>query len=407
MTEINNMKLYRGVGRRTVLASLLCGVAITAAGFAGIRPVFAEDATVRVGFSLAHTGWAAAYDIAFAQGLQLAFDKANADGGAGGKFKIEVIEGTDTASSSVEAIKSADALMEQGVDVLFTSCDATSSVAAGRSGQKKGVLMFAGTSTQPDVPMKVGDWMYLANFSDNISGGSTGIFAAKDLGVKTAYLLKSSDNTYTEFVPEYFATTFEKHGGKVVGKGNYTFGQVDFGGIIAEIKALPSEPEAIMTAAFEPELPAFLRQARAAGIKSRIVGADGIDSPSFYALGDLVEGTIVVSNRLPVEGSKYDEVAKVFGQAHPDQVGNSAWIVGYDAGQVLIEAIKNAGATDSAAIRAALDKMADFEVPNGKISYAGFERRPLVPISFLEIKGGNGVFVKAATIEPAEIPAPM
>lgn len=405
MTDKKSTIFDIGVNRRTVLASMLGSVA--AIGITGIRPALAESGTVRVGFSLAHTGWAAAYDVAFGQGLQMAFDEANAGGGAGGKFKIEVIEGTDTASSSVEAIKSAGALLEQGVDVLYTSCDATSSVAAGRSGQKKGVLMFAGTSTQPDVPMKVGDWMYLANFSDNISGGSTGIFAAKDLGVKTAYLLKSSDNTYTEFVPEYFATTFEKHGGKVVGKGNYTFGQIDFGGIIAEIRALPTEPDAIMTAAFEPELPAFLRQVRAAGIKSRIVGADGIDSPSFYALGDLVEGTIVVSNRMPVEGSKYDVAAKKFGETHADQVGNSAWIVGYDAGLFLVEAIKTAGATDSASIRAALDKIADFDVPNGKVSYAGFERRPLVPISFLEIKGGNGVFVKAATIDPAEIPAPM
>ncbi|WP_457587650.1 ABC transporter substrate-binding protein [Ensifer canadensis] len=396
--------LNHGVSRRAVLASMLGAAAL---GITGIRPALADEGTVRVGFSLAHTGWAAAYDVAFSQGLQMAFDEANATGGAGGKFKIEVIEGTDTASSSVEAIKSADALMEQGVDVLYTSCDATSSVAAGRSGQKKGVLMFAGTSTQPDVPMKVGDWMYLANFSDNLSSGATAVFAVEDLGVKTAYLLKSSDNTFTEFVPEYFATTFEKRGGKVLGKANYTFGQVDFSAIVAEIRALPTEPEAIMTAAFEPELPAFLRQLRAAGIKSRIIGADAIDSPSFYALGDLVEGTIVVSNRVPVEGSKYEEVAKRFAERHPDQVGNSAWIVGYDAGAVLLEAIKNAGATDSASIRSALDKMTDFEVPNGKVTFTGFERRPLVPISLLEIKGGKGVFLKAATIDPAEIPAPM
>ncbi|MGR9145800.1 ABC transporter substrate-binding protein (plasmid) [Rhizobium leguminosarum] len=401
----SNHRIASHVSRRTVLATMLGGVA--AVGIAGVSPAFAEDKTVRVGFSLAHTGWAAAYDVGYALGLRMAFDEANAKGGAGGKYKIDVTEGTDTASSSVEAIKSVDALLEKGVDVLFTSCDATSSVAAGRSGQKKGVLMFAGTSTQVDVPAKVGDWMYLANFSDNVSGGSTGVFAAKDLGIKTAYLLKSSDNTYTEYVPEYFAKTFEKYGGKVVGKGNFTFEQADFGGIIAEIKALPAEPDAIMTAAFEPDLPAFLRQARAAGIKSRIVGADGIDSPSFYALGDLVENTIVLSNRMPVEGSKYQEIAKVFGKSHPDQVDNSAWIVGYDAGLVLIEAIKNADATDSASIRAALDKIKDFDVPNGKVSYTGFERRPMVPISFLEIKSGKGVFMKAATIDTADIPAPI
>ncbi|MES0172603.1 ABC transporter substrate-binding protein [Mesorhizobium sp. M0006] len=404
MTDITRNLLQHGVSRRGVMTTML-GAAL--AGVGGFRPVFAAEGKVRVGLALAHTGWAAAYDVPFAHGMQMAFDDVNAAGGISGKFKIEVAEGIDTASSSVESIKSADALMEQGVDVLFLSCDATSSTAAGRSGQQKGVLMFAGTSTQPDVPEKVGDWMYLASFSDNVSAGSTGIFAAKDLGIKTAYLLKSSDNTYTENVPEYFAVTFEKYGGKVVGKGNFTFNQSDFGNIIAEIKSLPQEPDAIMTAAFEPDLPAFLRQARSAGIKSKIVGADGIDSPSFFAMGDLVEGTIVVSNRLPKPGSKYDELAARLGADHPDEVGNSGWIVGYDAALVLIEAVRAAGATDSKSIRSALDKIKDFEAPNGKITYAGFNRRPLVPISFLEIKDGKGVHLKPATIDPADIPAPL
>lgn len=393
------------MNRRQILLTALGGTA--ALTFGGMRPAFAADGKVRVGLALAHTGWAAAYDVPFAQGLQMAFDDANASGGVDGKVMIEVVEGTDTASSSVETIKSVDALIEGGVDVLYSSCDATGSTAAGRSGQEKGVLMFSGTSTQPDVTDKVGDWMYLANFSDNVSAGATGIFAAKDLGIKTAYLLKSSDNTYTENVPEYFATTFEKYGGKVVGRGNYIFEQADFGGIIAEIKALPEEPEAIMTAAFEPDLPAFLNQARAAGIKSRIVGADGIDSPSFFALGALVEGVVVLSNRRPGPGSNYDEIAARYGKDHPENLGNSAWIVGYDAGLALIEAIKLGGGTDSAAIRSGVDKIAGLQAPNGTITYAGFNRRPLVPISFLEIKGGEGVFLKDATIAPEDIPAPL
>ncbi|MBN9223110.1 MAG: ABC transporter substrate-binding protein, partial [Mesorhizobium sp.] len=143
-TMMNSLQL--GLSRRSVMKSML-GVAI--AGVGGLRPVFAADGKVRVGLALAHTGWAAAYDVPFAHGMKMAFDDVNAAGGILGKFKIEVIEGNDTASSSVESIKSADALIEQGVDVLFLSCDATSSTAAGRNGQQKGVLMFAGTSTQP------------------------------------------------------------------------------------------------------------------------------------------------------------------------------------------------------------------------------------------------------------------
>lgn len=396
-------RLKTGVSRRVVLATMLAGVA--AAGLPVIA--LAADGKVRVGFSHAHTGWAAAFDVAFATGYEWAVKQINAAGGAAGKYPIEIIKGSDSASSSVEAVKSADALLEQNLDILLLSCDASSAIAAGRAGQNKGVLMFPSTSTQPDVTTRVGDWMYLSNFSDNLTAGATALYVAKDLGLKSAYLLKSPDNPFTEFVPEYFGVTFEKHGGKVLGKGNYTFGQADFGGLIADIKGLPSEPDVIVTAAFEPELPAFLRQARAAGIKSKIVGADAIDTPSFFALGDLVEGVVVVSNRYPVAGSKYEELAARFGAEFPEHVNNSAWIVGYNAALFTAEAIRIADATDAASIRKALDTIKDFEAPTGAITFAGFERRPLMPVVFLEIEKGQGVFKKAIVIDPADIPAPM
>ncbi|MEO6013610.1 MAG: ABC transporter substrate-binding protein [Devosia sp.] len=390
-----------GVSRRAVVAGLLGSVALSSLG--GIGAARAAGDKVRIGLSHAYTGWAAAFDVAFAVGYQFAVDEVNAKGGVSGKYMIDLIKGTDTASSSVEAIKSADGLLDQGIDILYLSCDATSAVAAGLAGQQKNVLMFPSTSTQPDVTTQVGDWMYLANFSDNLSGGSSGIYAAKDLGAKTAYLLKSSDNTYTENVPEYFRTAFEKSGGTVLGQANYVYGQVDFGGIIADIKKLPSEPDVISTAAFEPDLPAFLHQIRAAGIKSRIVGADAIDTPSFMALGDLVEGTIVISNRQLQAGSKYEEVATL----HPEHVENSAWIVGYEAALIVFEAVRLADATDAASIRAAVDKIVNLEVPTGTITFTGFDRRPVVPINFLEVQGGKGVFKKAAIIDPADIPAPI
>ena len=52
-------------------------------------------------------------------------------------------------------------------------------------------------------------------------------------------------------------------------------------------------------------------------------------------------------------------------------------------------AVKVAGASDSSSIRAGMDKIKDFEAPNGKITYAGFNRRPLVRIAYIGTVGGG------------------
>ena len=370
-----------------------------------MQPAAAAD-ELTIGMSHAHTGWAATFDVAFTEGFGFAVDEINAAGGIDGTIPIRLIQGRDTASSAAEAVKSVDALLAEDVDVLIMSADSSSTIAAGLAGQKKGILMLASTGSQPSIAGQVGDWMYLSNFGDNLMGAALAIYAREDLGIETAFLLKSSDDVYTEMLPEYFAQTFTKRGGTIVGEAEYTFEQVNFGNVIAQIRALPEAPDAIMTGAFEPDFPAFLRQLRAAGITARVLGADAIDTPTIFSLGPVSDGTVVLTNRVPVEGSAYKQIEARFAKVHPEHLDNAAWIVGYTAVQVLAEATRRAGSTETGALRAAIEAMEGFEGPSGPISYAGRNRVPLWPVHVLEVENGTGAFKKTIVLDAADIPAP-
>lgn len=387
--------------RRSVLGGLGMALAISV-----MSPVAHAADELKIGMAHSQTGWASAFDVAFAAGFTFASEEINAAGGIDGKIPVKLIQGRDAASSSAEAVKSVEALLGQGISVLMMSADSSGTIAAGRAGQKQGVLMFNSTGSQPSVAPQVGDWMYLSNFSDNLMGAALAIYAREDLGIENVYLLKSPDDAYTEKLPDYFAEVFQKKGGTVVGEGEYNFNQVDFGSVVTEIRALPQEPDAIMTAAFEPDFPALLRQLRAAGIKSRILGADAIDTPTIFALGSIADGTILLTNRVPVEGNKYSQIETRFAKAHPDHVENAAWIVGYTAMQVIADATRRAGSTQPDALRKAIEATKGFDGPSGPITYEGRGRLPLWPVHVLEVEGGKGVFKKSIVPDAADIPTP-
>lgn len=401
----HDVEKTKGGGISTTRRRILGGIALSvgAAPFATLSfPGFARAAGVdeiRIGMEHSQTGWAAAFDVAFAAGFAFAADEINADGGIDGKVAVKLVQGRDAASASSEAVKSTEGLLNEGVDVLMMSCDSSGTIAAGRIGQEKDVLMFASTGSQPSIPPQVGEKMYLSNFSDNLMGTALAIYAREDLGIKTAFLLKSPDDAYTEALPDYFAEVFTKRGGEIVGEGEYNFNQVDFGSTVMQIRALPQQPDAIMTAAFEPDFPALLRQLRAAGIKSRILGADAIDTPTIFSLGSVADGTVVLTNRVPVEGSNYQKIEERFAKVHPEHIENAAWIVGYTAMLVVAEAVRQAGSVAPDALRAAIEAMEGFEGPSGPITYNGRDRIPLWPVHVLEVEGGKGVFKK--TIVPA------
>ena len=365
-------------------------------------PAFAEDITI--GLATAQTGGLAYADQPSLAGFKMAVDEINAAGGLGGKYKV-TLDIKDTRTDTAATVQAAQELVAAGVKVLITPCDADPSIAAGQISQPAQIPTLTFCGTTPPITDAVGDYMFGTCPADNGQAALLAEFAVKK-GYKTAYILKSPDSAYTLRLPEYFSEVFTKKGGTVAGEGTYTMGQQDFAAEVTKIKALNPQPDVIMTAAYEPDFPAFLQQLRGAGVTAPVLGSDGIDSPTTTGLGAVANGVVHTTAGFPAEGSKlaafYDKFKAATGAA-PETVYVAT---GYEIPYILDAAVKAAGSVDGPALRDALANLKDVEVLTGKVTYAGTNRMPVRDITLVEIQDGKRSLVLTAMPDAADVPNP-
>ena len=118
---------------------VLTAVATTALA-AAIAPAVAQD-TLVIGTATALTGGLAYADVPAMNGMQLAVEEINAAGGIAGKFKIEIRQ-KDSRSDPAQAAVAAQELIDEGISVLVTPCDADPSIGAGQIAQGAGIPAF-------------------------------------------------------------------------------------------------------------------------------------------------------------------------------------------------------------------------------------------------------------------------
>ena len=271
---------------------------------------------IRLGLATGQTGYLAPYDGPALKGFRLAVSALNAAGGIGGKTKIQY-QVKDTGSDPARTAVAAQELLDSHVDLLVLPSDADPAIAGGQLAQKAKIPAMSFAATSPALTTSVGDYMFGNYPPDNQNAYSVATYARKK-GLKSAYLLGSPDQLYTEVLPKYFEQTFTRLGGKIVGRGTFKSNQQDFSAEVTKIRNLKPAPDVIYTSSFEPVFPAFIKQLRGAGVKIPVLGADALDSPTTLSLGKLVNGTAFGTLAFPLPGSAlakfYAKVAAKYGK---------------------------------------------------------------------------------------------
>lgn len=365
-----------------------------------------EDAgTLKIGVATAQTGALAPYDQPALKGFRLGVDEINQDGGIDGQYKVD-LDIKDTQSDPAQTSVAAQELIDSGSQILITPCDADPSIAAGQVTQDAQIPAISFCASTPTLPEAVGDYMF-SNFpGDNAQATVSAKYAREQEGYETVFILNSPDTAYTQKLPEYFAEVFEREGGEVVGKATYSLGQQNFGAVATRIKQLDPAPDVIMTSAYEPDFPAFIKQLRSAGVDVPIIESDGIDSPTTFELGDVVEGVVFTTAGFPKPGSPLAEFNEKYEKEYGEEAGTIFTAVGYDLATVIEAAVTEAGSTDPTAIRDALASLSGVEGVTGTISYEGGNGMPIQDIALVRIEGGERELIDNVKPEQSEIPEP-
>jgi branched-chain amino acid transport system substrate-binding protein len=367
-----------------------------------VVPAFADDETLDIGFAAALSGYLAPFDQPTLNGAQLAIEEINAAGGIGGKYMIN-LEVRDTRSETAQSAIVAQEFIDEEVDVLFVPCDNDPGIAAGSVAQANETVALSPCNSSSSVATAVGEWMFTVNVMDNLQGTVLATYA-REQGYQNAYLLTSPDTDYTKMLPQFFATVFQNKGGTIVGESTFSFGQQDFSAEITKIRNLSPQPDVIMTAAYEPEFPAFLTQLRAAGLTIPVLASDGVDSPTTFSLGEVGNGVVFTGAGFPLEGSSLAAFYANYEARYGNPPESAYTAVGYDAIRILEAAVLASDALNGAGLRDALDNLENAEGAVGAITYKDRGRIPLREVSLTRVSDGEREFVDQFIPDPADVP---
>jgi branched-chain amino acid transport system substrate-binding protein len=256
--------------------------------------------------------------------------------------------------------------------------------------------MLSPASTNPKVT-QVGDYIFRACFIDPFQGSTMAKFAVNSLKLRKFAILTDTKNDYSTGLTQYFRETVKALGGQIAVEESYGEGDIEFKAQLTAIKA--AQPEAIYVPGYYTECALIARQARELGLTATLLGGDGWDSPKTVEIGGKFVDGVYFTNHYSEE-ERRPEVQKFiadYRQAYSGKTPDAMAVLGYDAMQMMADAIRRAGSTNGQAIRDALAATKDFRGVSGRITIDK-DRNAQKAIVVLKIDAGKFRFVES--IEP-------
>ena len=357
-------------------------LAIALAGAMAMAATVAVADSVKIGFNVPLTGFAAADGNSARIGAELAVEQANADGGANGK-KVELVVYDDQANPK-ESVPIATKLIEKDqVSVAISGSYSGSTRAAAGVFQDAGVPYISAYAIHPDIT-RAGDFVFRTSFVGEVQGRAGAKLIGETLGKKSVAII-TLKNDFGKSLAAGFREAASKFG--VTVKSEYEYGIKDrqFGPIVAKVKS--DNPDAIYASGYFFTAGPLVSQFRAAGVTVPIIGQEGYDSEKFIKIaGDAAEGTIITTS---LDRDSDAAETKAFIEAFEKKAGFTADMVAasaHTAVKVAVAALRAAGSTDRKAVRDAIAKT-KLTASTGEISFNALgEVRKNVQVQM--VKGG-------------------
>ncbi len=340
------------------------------------------------------TGAEATFGQATDEGIRLATDEVNAAGGIKGK-KIKLVTMDDQGKAEDAASVVTRLIEQEKVLAILGEVASSRSLAAAPIAQNKKIPMISPSSTNPKVT-EVGDFIFRTCFIDPFQGTVMAKFAFENLKLKKIAVLRDVKSDYSVGLADFFIQKFKELGGEIVGDASYQSGDVDFKAQLTNLKG--SNPEGLFIPGYYTEVGLIARQARELGLKAKLMGGDGWDSPKLSEIGGKDVDGSVFSNHYSNETK--DPVAVEFinkFKAKYNKLPDGLSAAGYDAAKVLYKAMAATSDLTAQAIRDQIAKTTDHAGVTGRITI-NEKRNATKSAVVVEVQGASNKFV--TTISP-------
>ncbi len=342
--------------------------------------------SVKIGFNVPLTGFAAADGKSALGGAELAVAQANAAGGIDGA-QIELVVYDDQASPK-EAVPIAQKLIEKdGVSVAVSGSYSGSTRAAAGIFQEAGVPYISAYAIHPDIT-RAGNFVFRTSFVGEVQGRAGAKLIGESLGKQKVTMI-TLQNDFGQSLAAGFKEAASSFNIEIISEYEYSIKDRQFGPIVSKIKS--DNPDAIYASGYFFTAGPLVSQLRAAGIDVPVIGQEGYDSQKFIEIaGPASEGTIITTS-LDRDSTSAETMS--FIAAFEEATGQKVDMVAasaHTALKVAIAALQVAGPHDAAAIRDAI-AATELTASTGSISFNDLgEVRKDVQVQI--VKDGNWRF---------------
>ena len=321
----------------------------------------------------------------------------------GRPIKLSVCDNASTPEGSVAC---ANRFVDEGVIAVLGTGGSSQAIPAAEVLQDAGVIMITPSSTN-NATTQIGNYIFRVAYNDEFQGAVAAEYLyGADVGARRVAVFRQQDDDYSFGLAGFFDDAFKAAGGETV-IVDYTAGTVDFAAQINDIRAF--NPDVIYTPGFCPELASLIPQLLQQGFTQQLkMGGDGTDDAQCPDGGGAAfNGFRFTAFAEPAQLSSDPEAAKraeafrkSFDQSQPDGTFNGFTLAGADAYNVIVAAIKAAGAVETDAVRDSLAALENYPGVSGPITFAGTDGTPANRImGFFEYKvpgEGGDAYTKAS-----------
>ena len=320
--------------------------------------------SLKIGFNVPLTGFAAADGKSALNGAKLAVKQANQAGGINGKM-IELVVYDDQASPK-QAVPISNKLIEKDkvVAAISGSYSGATRAAAGVF-QSAEIPYISAYAVHPEIT-KAGNYVFRTSFMGEVQGRAGAKLIGATLQRKRVVLI-TLKNDFGKSLAAGFKEAAGQFNLKIVNEYEYSIKDRQFGPIVAKVKA--DAPEAIYATGYFFTAGPLVSQLRAAGITVPVIGQEGYDSEQFIKIaGKASEGTIITTS---LDRDSNSSETRSFISEFEAMAGHKVDMVaasGHTAMKVLVAAMKKAGTTSPSAIRNAIAQT-NLVASTGSISF--------------------------------------
>ncbi len=349
----------------------------------------AEPLVIGVVYNL--TGGMASIDVPGLEGMKLAVERINAQGGVVGRpLRLEVRDG---GSDLKQCRAAAEALVRLKVVAMAGLNDSDFALAAGEVSTLARIPFVTAGATLPGLPRILGDYFFMACFGDDAQAKAMAKFAIRRQPEGPMLMLTDQDSAFAVALARSFSKSFQKRGGEISASLNFTQGSQPLRQADASCLGAGSCKGVFVAGVPEDAVP-VVTALRNAGYSGPVYSGDGFDTPLLAGLAGMASPGIYVSTHVSFDNPRQQvqAFAKAWEAAYGSRPASGFAALGYDAVGLLADALNRAGSTDHAGLRRALAATRGYAGVTGEISYTTPLSPPLKPVVIQRFEGGKWTF---------------